>query len=105
MSHPDLPCGNTATAWLVEGGEIGALIKPFDWAKTPIGPIAGWTPSLRMSIRLLLANRFPLLLWCGPRCISIYNDAYRPVLGTKHRWALGKPVATVGARSGTFCNR
>ena len=41
----------------------------------------------------MLANRFPLLLWWGPRYISIYNDAYRPVLGTKHPWALGRPVS------------
>jgi hypothetical protein len=40
-------------------------------------------------------NRFPLLLWWGPRYISIYNDAYRPVLGTKHPWALGRPVSEV----------
>ena len=42
--------------------------------------------------RFLLANRFPLLLWWGPQYVSIYNDAYRPVLGTKHPWALGQPV-------------
>jgi hypothetical protein len=31
-------------------------------------------------------------LWWGPDYISIYNDAYRPVLGAKHPWALGTPV-------------
>jgi PAS domain S-box-containing protein len=41
----------------------------------------------------LLANRFPLLLWWGPHYISIYNDAYIPVLGTKHPQALGQPVS------------
>ena len=40
----------------------------------------------------MLANRFPLLLWWGPQYISIYNDAYRPVLGAKHPRALGQPV-------------
>jgi PAS domain S-box-containing protein len=43
-------------------------------------------------VRFLLANRFPLLLWWGPQYVSIYNDAYRPILGTKHPWALGQPV-------------
>jgi signal transduction histidine kinase len=46
-----------------------------------------------MMTSFLLANRFPLLLWWGPQYLSIYNDAYRPVLGTKHPWALGQPVS------------
>jgi PAS domain S-box-containing protein len=46
-----------------------------------------------MMVGFMLANRFPLLLWWGPQYISIYNDAYRPVLGTKHPWALGQPVS------------
>jgi hypothetical protein len=46
-----------------------------------------------MMVRFLLANRFPWLLWWGPQYVSIYNDAYRPVLGTKHPWALGQPLS------------
>ena len=46
-----------------------------------------------MMVRIMLANRFPLLLWWGPHYVSIYNDAYRPVLGAKHPWALGQPVS------------
>ena len=79
--------------FLVDGGETGAIIRAMDWAKTPIGPISGWSPSLRMMVNFLLANRFPLLLWWGPHYISIYNDAYRPVLGTKHPRAMGLPVS------------
>ena len=81
-------------ACLAGGGEMGALMRALDWAQTPIGPVASWSPSLRMMVRFLLANRFPLLLWWGPQYVSIYNDAYRPVLGTKHPWALGQPVST-----------
>ena len=80
-------------ACLAGGGEMGALIRALDWSQTPIGPVASWSPSLRMMVRFLLANRFPLLLWWGPQYVSIYNDAYRPVLGTKHPWALGQPVS------------
>ena len=46
-----------------------------------------------MMVSLLLANRFPLLLWWGPQYIQIYNDSYRPVLGTKHPTSLGQPAA------------
>ena len=84
---------HSASDWLHGGGEMGSLIRGYDWAQTAIGPIASWTPTLRTMVRFLLANRFPLLLWWGPQYVSIYNDAYCPVLGTKHPWALGKPVS------------
>ena len=66
---------------------------PSSGTQTPLGAPETWSPALRMMVRFLLANRFPLLLWWGPDYISIYNDAYRPILGTKHPWALGQPVS------------
>ena len=44
---------------------------------------------------MMLANRQPMLLWWGAEYTCIYNDAYTPVLGTKHPWALGQPVREV----------
>ncbi|MGB8627817.1 MAG: response regulator [Xanthobacteraceae bacterium] len=72
---------------------MSELIYAFDWSKTGIGPVEAWSPALRMMVRFLLANRFPLLLWWGPDYVSIYNDAYRPILGTKHPWSLGQPLS------------
>ena len=83
----------TTFSWLEGGGEMGTLIRSLDWSKTPVGPVESWSPALRMMVRFLLANRFPLLLWWGPQYVSIYNDPYRPVLGKKHPWALGLPVS------------
>jgi PAS domain S-box-containing protein len=75
------------------GGEMGALMRSFDWSKSQLGPPESWTPALQNTTRLLLANSFPMLLWWGPDFISLYNDAYRPVLGDKHpRAALGQPL-------------
>ncbi|WP_192556360.1 ATP-binding protein [Dyella acidiphila] len=71
---------------------MDALIRSKDWTNTPLGPMATWSPSLQTMVSFMLANRFPLLLWWGPDYISIYNDAYRPVLGAKHPWGLGKPA-------------
>lgn len=79
-------------AFLSGGGEMGALIRAHDWSVTPLGPIEGWSAALRMQVSFLLANRFPQLLWWGPTFCSIYNDAYAPILGAKHPWALGRPV-------------
>ena len=80
-------------AFLAGGGAMGALIRAHDWSKTAIGSVETWSPALRMQVSFLLANRFPMLLWWGPTFCSIYNDAYAPILGAKHPWALGKPVS------------
>jgi len=85
----------TETSWLSGGGELGQLIREHDWSQTPLGAIGSWSPSLRMAVRFLLANRFPQLLWWGPQFCCLYNDAYVPVLGTKHPWALGRPTQEV----------
>jgi PAS domain S-box-containing protein len=64
-----------------------------DWSKTPIADVETWSPALQMMVRLLLANRFPLLLWWGPRYCQLYNDAYRPVLGDKHPASMGQSAS------------
>jgi PAS domain S-box-containing protein len=81
--------------WLSGGGELGQLIRERDWSQTPLGPVRSWSPALRMMAKFLLANRFPQLLWWGPEFCSLYNDAYVPILGAKHPWALGRPVSEV----------
>ena len=79
-------------AILPGGSEMGERIRAFDWSKTPLGPIEAWSPALLTTAQIMLSNRFPLLLWWGSEYISIYNDAYIPILGTKHPWGLGRPV-------------
>ena len=78
---------------LADGGETGALMRGIDWSKTPLGPVEGWSQALRTMVGLLLRNRFPLLLWWGPRFVQLYNDAYRPIPGTKHPKSMGQPAA------------
>jgi signal transduction histidine kinase/DNA-binding response OmpR family regulator len=87
--------GEEAFSWLPGSGEMGELIRKTEWGQTRLGPAAEWSPALRMIVKFLLANRFPQLLWWGPEFCSIYNDAYIPILGTKHPWALGRPVSEV----------
>src|SRR5262245_55415915 len=69
-------------SFLAGRGEMRERIRNFDWSKTAIGAIGTWTPGLKTMVQILLANRFPMLLWWGPDFIQIYNDAYIPVLGT-----------------------
>ncbi len=73
---------------------MGQRVRQFDWAATPLGPMSGWSPALRTTVRIILVNRFPQLLWWGPEYIQIYNDPYRPIPGDKHPdRALGKPAS------------
>jgi len=83
------------TEWLVDRSQMGALIRATDWANTALNSPDEWSPALRMIVKFLLANRFPQLLWWGKDFCCLYNDAYISILGTKHPWALGKPVKEV----------
>ncbi len=89
---PGAPPTNPALDVPLTAGEMCELIRSLDWSATPLGPPKNWSPALRTIVPILLANRFPQLLWWGPEYISIYNDAYRTILGRKHPWALGRPV-------------
>ncbi len=97
ISQPRPPgCSESGPpAWLTGGGNMGALMRSTSFAKTLLGPAESWCPALRMMVKFLLANRFPQLLWWGPDFCSLYNDAYIPVLGGKHPWALGQPCREV----------
>lgn len=75
-----------------DGGQMGALLRSFDWSKNPLGAPESWSATLQSTTRMLLANCFPMLLWWGPDFLQLYNDAYIPVLGLKHpHAALGRP--------------
>ncbi len=41
---------------LAGGGEMGALIRSMNWSLTALGPEEGWSPALRMAMKLLLAG-------------------------------------------------
>src|SRR4030095_4713409 len=76
---------------------LGELIDTLDWARTPLGPMPSWPHSLRTSTDLCLASRFPIVLYWGPELVTIYNDAYAPILRGKHPCALGRPCREVWA--------
>ncbi|KDN24232.1 SpoIIE family protein phosphatase [Amycolatopsis rifamycinica] len=73
---------------------MAARMRDFDWASSPLGPPRDWPASLTTAVRICLASRFPMIVWWGPELRFLYNDAYLPLLGTKHP-ALGKPGAEV----------
>ena len=82
-------------SFLLGGGELGALIRAKDWSATPLGPVEAWPQSLKTSLGILLNSRYPMFVFWGPHLVKIYNDAYRPITGHKHPWALGRPAHEV----------
>jgi len=73
------------------GGEMGSIMRSFDWASSVLGPVDQWPQSLRTSVSTCLNSRFAILIWWGPELVMLYNDAYRQIIGAKHPDALGRP--------------
>jgi len=76
--------------FLKDGGEMGALMRAFDWQNSILGSPDKWPQSLRVTVRLVLNTRHPMFIWWGPELIQFYNDAYRETMGPeRHPSALG----------------
>ena len=82
-------------AWPPGDGEMARLTRELDWSATPLGPVADWPRSLRGAVEIMLASRYPMLIWWGQELIQLYNDAYTPVMGARHPWGLGQPAPVI----------
>jgi len=84
---------------LPHGGRTGHRreVLGHDWAATPLGPVANWSPTLLATVGTCLNSRFPMLLIWGPELVMVYNDAYAPLLGSRHPAALGRSLSDVWA--------
>jgi PAS domain S-box-containing protein len=75
---------------LAGGGDLGAIMRSLDWAKTTVGPTSAWPQSLRGALSMLLATGFPMYLAWGAGFTQFYNDGFRSLLGSqKHPAAIG----------------
>jgi PAS domain S-box-containing protein len=73
------------------GGQMGELMRSIDWSRTPVGPVDSWPQSLKTALSVLLKQRTAVFIFWGPEHVQFYNDAYRPILGTKkHPAAMGQ---------------
>jgi signal transduction histidine kinase/FixJ family two-component response regulator len=77
--------------FLAGGGEMGGRMREMDWSGTPLGPPEEWPQSLRSTVSMLLPSKAQIVLFWGKDFVVLYNDAYRPVFGAKHPYALGLP--------------
>lgn len=78
--------------WPSTGGEMAGRIRQYDWAATPLGPIAGWPQSLRTMVDVVIAMPGPATILWGTDHVQIYNDAYIAIAQDRHPGLLGRPV-------------
>lgn len=79
--------------FLEGGGEMGEMIRSKDWSTTPLGSPGEWPAALKVAVGILLRSPFPMHITWGNQFTQLYNDGYRPLLGTtKHPQALGIPI-------------
>jgi len=60
------------------------------WEARAAGGASSWPQSLKTALSICLESRFPMILFWGPELVQFYNDAYVPILGSKHPRAYGQ---------------
>src|SRR5918993_5227194 len=97
-SKMDMPSGTRceqnflmrASDPFVGSSDMTERMRVFDWSRTPLGPVEQWPQSLRSALSICTGSRFPIAIYWGPDLTLLYNDAWSPIAGDKHPWALGR---------------
>ena len=82
-------------AFLSKPGGMSERIRTFNWADNQLGPVGTWSQSLRSALSISLNSNFPIAIYWGKDLCLLYNDAWSPIPGSKHPWALGRPAKEV----------
>jgi PAS domain S-box-containing protein len=93
-----LPVSGTALqfpAFHSNHGGMSERIRNFNWSETPLGAVNYWKHSLRSVLSICLNSNFPIAIYWGKDLRLLYNDAWSPIPGNKHPWALGRPAREV----------
>ncbi|KAK4124812.1 putative histidine kinase group protein [Parathielavia appendiculata] len=77
-----------------------ADINSVDWAATPLGPMGSWHRKLDETVNQILVDSRPIAIYWGPSYITIYNEAFSKLCGSKHPSMLGMPVQEAWAEAG-----
>ncbi|KAJ4298680.1 hypothetical protein N0V88_003711 [Collariella sp. IMI 366227] len=75
-------------------------INSVDWAATPLGPMSSWHHRLDETVQLILVDSRPIAIYWGPSYITIYNEAFSKLCGSKHPAMLGMSVQDAWAEAG-----
>lgn len=84
--------GETGPDFLTGGGQIAAMVRGFNWANTPLGPIDHWPVEVKSIVGMMLQAQRPMIALLGEAGTMIYNDAYSDFAGARHPAILGSAV-------------
>ena len=85
--------GTGAAGALFAGpGELRALCRAFDWARSPLGPVESWPLPLRTAVDICLGSAFATFVWWGPELIQLYNDHALAIVRAKHPHTFAVPA-------------
>jgi len=94
-SNPATDSKLQVPAYLSGHADMSERIRHFNWSQTSIGAVDKWKQSLRSALNICLNSNFPIALYWGKELCLLYNDAWSPIPGNKHPWALGRPAKEV----------
>ncbi|HEX7745393.1 MAG TPA: SpoIIE family protein phosphatase [Micromonosporaceae bacterium] len=83
--------GPALVAAFAGGGEMGGRIRDLDWSGLPLGTPDGWSPAFRAALGMMLASQAQIIMFWGDDYRAFYNDAYVPIVGSKHPHLIGEP--------------
>src|SRR5882724_6112379 len=90
VDSPDVLADQPIPDFLRGGREMAKAILARDWSTSPVGPLEQWPQSLRTTVSLCLASKFPISIAWGPQRVQLYNDGYWPICGAKHPHSMGQ---------------
>ncbi|KAJ4416460.1 hypothetical protein N0V82_006725 [Gnomoniopsis sp. IMI 355080] len=66
------------------------FFRNFDWSSTSLGSIETWSNALRRYVLLLMADPRPAAMFVGPQRVTMYNEGYVEIIGSRHPSMMGK---------------
>ena len=93
--HDGSMAARGSLGFLTGGGEMGALMRAYNWAASALGSIEEWPQSLKAALGICLGAPTPIGIYWGEQLLLLYNDAFRQLIGDKHPRSLGAPAREV----------
>ena len=72
-------------------GVMASQAAELDWSRTPLGPVASWSPTLRSVVRQMMASPEPSFVFLGDSSLWFSNDASIPFVPGRQASLLGRP--------------
>lgn len=87
---------NNKLYFLPVEGQSASEIRALNWSENPLGPPEFWPVQLKTAVQMMLASHFPKAIVWGEKYITLFNDAFRPILGDKSN-CMGTPFNEIWA--------